>query len=61
MKDTAVNVLATKECVLNLVSEEMAEAMNLSCIDAPPEVSEITLTGLEVEPSRPTWATYVKG
>jgi flavin reductase (DIM6/NTAB) family NADH-FMN oxidoreductase RutF len=51
MKDTAVNVLATKECVLNLVSEEMAEAMNLSCIDAPPEVSEMTLTGLEVEPS----------
>jgi flavin reductase (DIM6/NTAB) family NADH-FMN oxidoreductase RutF len=47
LKDTGVNVLEGGEFVISLVSEELAEAMNLSCIDSPPEVSEIELTGLE--------------
>jgi flavin reductase (DIM6/NTAB) family NADH-FMN oxidoreductase RutF len=47
LKDTASNILATKEFVLNLVSESMAEAMNITCIDAPPETNELELANLE--------------
>ena len=51
MKDTATNILATEEFVINLVSEPIADAMNLTCIDAPPDVSEIGLADLNVEAS----------
>ena len=51
MKDTGRNILSTSEFVLNLVSEDIAESMNLSCIDAPPDVSEIELARLETVPS----------
>ncbi len=51
-KDTAANIRATGEFVVNLVDEGHAEAMNLTCIDAPPEVDEIALAGLETAPSR---------
>ncbi|QYK41459.1 MAG: flavin reductase family protein [Paracoccaceae bacterium] len=54
-KDTARNILDTGEFVVNLVPYRLAEAMNLTCIDAPPEVSEIDLAGLAVAPS-----THVK-
>jgi flavin reductase (DIM6/NTAB) family NADH-FMN oxidoreductase RutF len=46
LKDTAANILATKEFAVNLVSEEIAGAMNITCIDAPPDTSEIELTDL---------------
>jgi flavin reductase (DIM6/NTAB) family NADH-FMN oxidoreductase RutF len=52
LKDTASNVLATKEFVINLVSESIAEAMNITCIDAPPSRNEIDLAGLGTAPSR---------
>ena len=39
LKDTANNILATKEFVINLVSEAVAEAMNITCIDAPPAIT----------------------
>ena len=45
-KDTATNIIATGEFVVNLVSEANAEAMNVTCIDAPPEVDELALAGL---------------
>jgi len=45
-KDTASNILATGEFVVNLVSEGNAEAMNVTCIDAPPEIDELALAGL---------------
>jgi flavin reductase (DIM6/NTAB) family NADH-FMN oxidoreductase RutF len=51
MKDTGENVLATGECVVNLVSETMAEAMNVTCIDAPPGVDEVAIAKLETAPS----------
>lgn len=35
-KDTAANILDTGEFVVNLVGEANAEAMNVTCIDAPP-------------------------
>ena len=38
MKDTGRNILATREFVVNLVSEPMADAMNVTCIDAPANV-----------------------
>jgi flavin reductase (DIM6/NTAB) family NADH-FMN oxidoreductase RutF len=31
---------------VNLVGEANAEAMNITCIDAPPEIDELTLAGL---------------
>lgn len=51
LKDTATNILETKEFVVNLVSEPMLEAMNVTCVDAPPEVDEAMLAGLEMSPS----------
>ena len=52
LKDTAANILASGEFVVNLVSETNAEAMNVTCIDAPPEIDELELAGLTAEPSR---------
>ncbi|MBN8291927.1 flavin reductase family protein [Rhodobacter sp. NTK016B] len=49
-KDTARNIRETRDFVVNLVSRDLAEAMNLTCIDAPPGVSEIDLAGLETLP-----------
>ncbi|MFS8050239.1 flavin reductase family protein [Rhizobium sp. BR 314] len=51
LKDTAANILATGEFVINLVDEQNAQAMNLTCIDAPSDVDEIDLAGLSVAPS----------
>jgi len=51
MKDTGANVLARGELVANMVSETMAEAMNLTCIDAPPGMDEAALAQLETTPS----------
>jgi len=45
-KDTARNILDTGEFVVNLVPEVLAEAMNLTCVNAPPDVSELDLAGL---------------
>lgn len=50
LKDTATNILETKEFVVNLVSEPMLEAMNVTCVDAPPEVDEAMLAGLDMVP-----------
>lgn len=44
-KDTAANILETGEFVVNL-AETNAEAMNITCIDAPPEIDELGLAGL---------------
>jgi flavin reductase (DIM6/NTAB) family NADH-FMN oxidoreductase RutF len=47
LKDTASNILATKEFVINLVSEPLALAMNITCIDAPPGTNELELAKLK--------------
>ena len=47
LKNTASNILSTGEFVVNLVCEADAERMNLSSIDAPAEVSEIEIAGVE--------------
>ena len=51
IKDTLRNIEETKEFVVNMVTEETAEAMNISAGPYPPEVSEVTLTGLTTVPS----------
>jgi len=51
MKDTGANILHTKEFVVNLVSEDLAAAMNLTCIDAPAGIDELALAGLAPAPS----------
>jgi len=45
-KDTLKNVAATKEFVVNIVSEEIAERMNLTSAEVGPEVDEFELSGL---------------
>jgi flavin reductase (DIM6/NTAB) family NADH-FMN oxidoreductase RutF len=50
-KDTATNIFETGEFVVNLVSEDDAETMNLSCVDAPRHVSEIDYAGIATAPA----------
>ena len=45
-KDTLRNIEATGEFVVNIVSEEFAEKMNMCSADVPPEVDEFVLSGL---------------
>ena len=51
-KDSVRNVEATGEFVWNLVTRDLAEAMNQTCAAVPPEVDEFALAGLTPEPSR---------
>lgn len=51
LKNTASNIVATGEFVVNLVCEADAEAMNRCSVDAPPEVSEVDYAGLQTAPS----------
>ena len=46
-KDTLNNVEATGEFVVNVVSEDLAEAMNLTAADFPPGEDEFTWAGVE--------------
>ena len=45
-KDTLVNIESTKDFVINLVTEELAEAMNLTSGDYPSEVDEFKVAAL---------------
>lgn len=45
-KDTLENIRATNEFVVNIVSEEFAEQMNVCSGEVPPEVDEFELSGL---------------
>lgn len=50
-KDTAQNIRATREFVVNVVDEALAEKMNLCAIDFPPGVNEVEMAGLTTTPS----------
>ena len=50
-KDTRTNIRDTGQFVVNLVSEDMAEAMNVTAIDFGPEVDELAEAGLTSTPS----------
>jgi flavin reductase (DIM6/NTAB) family NADH-FMN oxidoreductase RutF len=45
-KDTLYNIEATGEFVVNIVSEEFAEQMNICAAETGPEVDEFELSGL---------------
>jgi flavin reductase (DIM6/NTAB) family NADH-FMN oxidoreductase RutF len=49
-KDTLRNIEQTGEFVVNVVPEHLAEAMNRTAEDYPPEVSEILQVGLTPQP-----------
>ncbi len=50
-KDSAQNIRVRGEFVINVVNEEIAEAMNVCAIDFPPGVDELAEAGLTTEPS----------
>lgn len=50
-KDTLCNVRATGEFVVNIVTEALAEAMNLTSTELPAEINEFELSGLTPQPS----------
>ena len=45
-KDTLTNIFATKEFVVNIVSEEFADKMNLTSAEVPPDIDEFILSQL---------------
>ena len=51
-KDTLRNVEQTGEFVWNLVTQDLAHAMNQTCATVPPEVNEFELAGLTPAASR---------
>jgi flavin reductase (DIM6/NTAB) family NADH-FMN oxidoreductase RutF len=50
-KDTLANIEATREFVVNVVDDALAEAMNVTSGDYPPEVDEFAQAGLVAAPS----------
>lgn len=50
-KDSLRNILDTGEFVINVVPFRLAEEMNLSSAELPPDESEFELTGIETVPS----------
>ncbi len=51
-KDTARNIRRTGEFVVNVVTEDIAEKMNICATDFPPEMSEVELAGFTTAPSK---------
>jgi len=51
-KDTLANLLETKECVVNIVTESQADNMNSSCAAYSAEVSEIDEIGIKTVTSQ---------
>jgi flavin reductase (DIM6/NTAB) family NADH-FMN oxidoreductase RutF len=50
-KDTAANIITTGEFVVNMVTEELLNAMNISAAEFPADQSEIAPAGLQTAPS----------
>jgi flavin reductase (DIM6/NTAB) family NADH-FMN oxidoreductase RutF len=50
-KDTARNILHRRDFVVNLVTEDLLQAMNISAADFPPDESEMTAAGLHAAAS----------
>jgi flavin reductase (DIM6/NTAB) family NADH-FMN oxidoreductase RutF len=50
-KQTAQNIRNTGEFVINIVNEVVAETMNFTAIDFPPELKLSQIAGLKTEPS----------
>ncbi len=50
-KDTARNIRRTGEFVVNVVTEDIAQQMNICATDFPAEMNEVELAGLTTAPS----------
>lgn len=50
-KDTAKNIQSAGEFVVNMVTEDLLHAMNISAADFPFDQSEVVAADLQVEPS----------
>jgi flavin reductase (DIM6/NTAB) family NADH-FMN oxidoreductase RutF len=50
-KDTARNIRRTGEFVINVVTEDLLQQMNICATDFPADVSEIDMAGLSTTPS----------
>ena len=50
-KDTARNIRRTGEFVVNVVTEDIAEKMNICATDFPSELNEVELAGFTTAPS----------
>lgn len=61
LKDTLRNVQETGQLVIQLVSQDFAEAMNASSAQLPSEVSEFEACGIAIEPSLRVAPPRVKG
>jgi flavin reductase (DIM6/NTAB) family NADH-FMN oxidoreductase RutF len=51
-KDTARNIRRTGEFVVNVVTEDLIEQMNICAIDFPAEFNELEMAGLTTAPSQ---------
>jgi flavin reductase (DIM6/NTAB) family NADH-FMN oxidoreductase RutF len=51
-KDTARNIRRTGEFVVNVVTEDLAERMNITATDFPEDVNELEMAGLTTAPSQ---------
>lgn len=51
-KDTARNIRRTGEFVVNVVTEDIAQKMNICATDFPPEISEVEMAGFTTAPSQ---------
>ncbi|MFP5209269.1 MAG: flavin reductase family protein [Acidobacteriota bacterium] len=51
-KDTARNIRRTGEFVVNVVTEDIAQKMNICATDFPAEMSEVELAGFTTVPSQ---------
>ena len=51
LKDTLKNIHANGDFVVNIVTEALAEAMNITATELPAEVNEFELAGLTAVPS----------
>lgn len=59
-KDTLTNIEATGEFVVNMVTQEIAEAMNSTAAEYPSDVNEFDISGLTQIPSARVNAPRVK-
>jgi flavin reductase (DIM6/NTAB) family NADH-FMN oxidoreductase RutF len=59
-KDTLLNIEATGDFVVNVVTEELAQAMNRTATDFPHGISEFERTGLTPEPAARVKAPRLK-
>jgi flavin reductase (DIM6/NTAB) family NADH-FMN oxidoreductase RutF len=59
VKDSLANARDTSEFTVNIVTEELAEAMNLTSAEFPPDVDEFAVAGLTAVPGEVVKAPMV--